>query len=172
MILDRHYTMSQQASKIIQSSTYKLRLINVISTMLTKPVAERVVNVMVTSNLEYCDFVLYGISGHQLWRIQRIQNIAAILILQRDRWSSARVMLNELHWLLMRKRISFKVLLLLYKAVHGLTPDYITIISLCSTAPSQISKQQSSGCPENSTSLWLYNVYKLQQRKCRINYLL
>ena len=54
VILDRHYTMSQQVSKIVQSSTYKLRLINVIRTKLTKPVAERVVNAMVTNNLDYC----------------------------------------------------------------------------------------------------------------------
>ena len=38
-------------------------------------------------------------------------------------------MLNEFHWLLMRKRISFKVLLVLYKAMHGLTPDYITVLA-------------------------------------------
>ena len=129
VILDRHYTMSQQVSKIVQSSTYKLRLINVIRTKLTKPVAERVVNAMVTNNLDYCNSLLYGISGNQLLRIQRIQNTAARLILQRDRWSSARVMLNELHWLPMKKRISFKVLLVLYKAMYGLTPDYITLLA-------------------------------------------
>ena len=67
--------------------------------ILTKPVAERVVNAMVTNNLNYCNSLLYGISGNQLLRIQRIQNTAARLILQQDRWSSARVMLNELHWL-------------------------------------------------------------------------
>ena len=149
VILDRHYTMSQQVSKIVQSSTYKLRLINVIRTKLTKPVAERVVNAMVTNNLDYCNSLLYGISGNQLLRIQRIQNTAARLILQWDRWSRARVMLNELHWLPMKRRISFKVLLVLYKAIvnnevqpyrktdykpiiyimHGLTPDYITVLA-------------------------------------------
>ena len=118
-----------QASKIIQSSTYKLRLINVIRTKLTKPVAERVLNAMVTSNLDYCNSLLYGISGHQFLGIQRIQNTAARPILQRDRWSSAMVMLNELHWLPIRKRISFKVLFVLYKAMHGLTPDYIIVLA-------------------------------------------
>ena len=121
--------MSQQASKPIQSSTYKLRLINVIRRKLTKLVAERVVNAMVTNNLDYCNSLLYWISGHQLLRIQRIQTTAARLILQRDRWSSARAMLNELHWLPMRKRISFKVLLVLYKAMHGWTPDYISVLA-------------------------------------------
>ena len=81
VILDIHYTMSQQVSRIVQSSTYKLRLINVIRIKLTKPVAERVVNAMVTNNLDYCNSLLYGISGNQLLRIQRIQNTAARLIL-------------------------------------------------------------------------------------------
>ena len=84
---------------------------------------------MVTNNLDYCNDLLYGISGHQLLRIQRIQNTAARLILQSDRWSSARVMLNELHWLPVMKQISFNVLLVLYKAMHGLTPDYITVLA-------------------------------------------
>ena len=114
VVLDRHYIMLQQVSKIIQSSTYKLRLIDVIRLKLTKSVAERVVNAMVTSNLDYCNYLLYGVAGHQLLRIQRIQNTAAILILQRDRWSNATTMLNKLHWLLINKRISFNVLLMLY----------------------------------------------------------
>ena len=41
-VLDRHYLMSQQVLKIIQSA-YKLRLINVIRPKVTKSVAERVV---------------------------------------------------------------------------------------------------------------------------------
>ena len=82
-----------------------------------------------TNSIDYCNSLLYGISGLSLMRIQRIQHTTAILILQRDRWSSARVMLNELHWLPMRKRISFKVLPVLYKAMHGLTPDYISVLA-------------------------------------------
>ena len=153
VILDRHYTMSQQVSEIIQSSTYKLRLINVIRTKLTKPVAERVVNAMVTNNLDYCNSLLYGISGNQLLRIQGIQNTAARLILQRDRWSSARVMLNELHGLPMKKRISFKLLLVFIQgnAWCNTSLYYCAVHTLCTTAPFQINKRQSPCCPENAT---------------------
>ena len=38
-------------------------------------------------------------------------------------------MFKELHWLPIRKRISFKVLLVVYNAMHGLTPDYITVLA-------------------------------------------
>ena len=47
-------------------------------------------------------------------------NTAARLIL-RDRWSSATTMLNELHWLPIKKRISSK-------AINGLAPDYISAL--------------------------------------------
>ena len=40
--------------------------------------------------------------------------------------SSATVMLNDLHWLSMKKRVMYKILLLVYKSLHGTTPDYIT----------------------------------------------
>ena len=111
VVLDIHHIMLHQVSNIIQSYTYKLRLINVIRTRLTKSVAERVVNTMVTSNLD-CNSLLYGIAGHQ-----------------RDRWSSATTILNELHWLPIKKLISFKVLLMLYKAINGLGPDYISALA-------------------------------------------
>ena len=38
-------------------------------------------------------------------------------------------MLNELQGLPIRKRMRFKMLLVLYKAMHGLTPDYITVLA-------------------------------------------
>ena len=50
---------------------------------------------MVTNNIDYCNSLLYVISGHQLLRIQSIQNTAARLILQRDRWNTEQV-LSEL----------------------------------------------------------------------------
>ena len=84
---------------------------------------------MVASNLDCCNSLLFGISGHQLLRTQGIQNTATRLILQRDRWNSAKGMSNVLHWFLIRKRLSFKVVLVLYKAMHGPTPEYITVLA-------------------------------------------
>ena len=43
--------------------------------------------------------------------------------------------MRALHWLLMRARINFKVLLLTFKALHGLAPQYlqslISVKTLC-----------------------------------------
>ena len=53
--------------------------------------------------------------------------ILGLKILNRDSRSSATVMLNDLHWLSIKKRVMYKILLLVYKSLHGTTPDYITM---------------------------------------------
>ena len=89
VVLDRNLTMAYQVSKIVRICTYKLRLVNIIRDKLSVHVAERVVNAMVTGNLDYCNSLLHGITAGQLGRIQKLQNTAARLILRRTRHSSA-----------------------------------------------------------------------------------
>ena len=73
VVLDRHLKMSHQVSKMVQTCTYKLRLINVIRNKLTVTVAERMINAMVTGNLDYCNSLLNGITANEIGRIQKVQ---------------------------------------------------------------------------------------------------
>ena len=125
VILDRNLTMTYQVSKIVRICTYKLRMVNIIRDKLSVHVAERVVNAMVTGNLDYCNSFLHGITAGQLGRLQKIQNTAARLILRRNRRSSATMMLHELHWLPIKKRVMYKLLLMVYKSQRDKVPDYI-----------------------------------------------
>ena len=52
---------------MVQTCTYKLRLINVIRNKLTVTVAERVINAMVTGNMDDC----IGITANEISRIQK-----------------------------------------------------------------------------------------------------
>ena len=72
VVLDRNLTMAYQVSKIVRICTYKLRMVNIIRDKLSVHVAERVVNAMVTGNLDYCNSLLHGILG----RLQKIRNTA------------------------------------------------------------------------------------------------
>ena len=65
VVLDRNLTMAYQVSKIVRICTYKLRLVNIIRDKLSVHVAERVVNAMVTGNLDYCYSLLHGITAGQ-----------------------------------------------------------------------------------------------------------
>ena len=54
-----------------------------------------------------------------------MQNFAARVVTQTGRREHITPVLYELHWLPVRSRITYKVLLLTYKALHGLAPAYI-----------------------------------------------
>ena len=101
-------------------------MVNIIRDKLSVHVAERVVNAVVTENLDYCNSLLHGITAGQLGRLQKIQNTAARLILRRNCRSSATMMLHELHSLPIKKRVMYKLLLMVYKSQHDMVPDYIT----------------------------------------------
>ncbi len=55
-----------------------------------------------------------------------MQNSAARLLTRADRFEHITPVLASLHWLPVCFRIDFKVLLITYKALKGLTPQYIS----------------------------------------------
>ena len=57
---------------------------------------------------------------------QRLQNVCASIVSLTLRWMHIMPVLKNLHWLPIKERIEFKVLLLTYKALNGLSPIYIT----------------------------------------------
>ena len=69
------------------------------------------------------------------FRNYRVQNAAARLIFQESRYYHITPLLKSLHWLPVRYCIVFKILLITFKAVHGLAPAYISeLISIRESA--------------------------------------
>ena len=60
-----------------------------------------------------------NISKENIFKLQKVQNTAARLILGRRRRESATLALKEIHWLKIEARIVFKVLLLVFKMLKG-----------------------------------------------------
>ena len=72
--------------------------------------------------------MLYCMAFHkeQIAKLQRVQNAAARLIMDIGKHCHITPALYELHWLPVPARIHFKILLLAFKAIHGLAPAYIS----------------------------------------------
>ena len=64
-----------------------------------------------------------NIGNDNLFKLQKVQNAAARLILGRRHRDSASQAIKELHWLKVEARITFKILLLVFKIVHGQCPQ-------------------------------------------------
>ena len=75
--------------------------------------------------------LLYGLPDYRINKLQRIQNAAARLICQQSRFCHITPPLFDLHWLPVKFRIEFKILLFTFKALKGLAPTYIdSLISI------------------------------------------
>ena len=64
-------------------------------------------------------------------KLQRVQNAAARLITGTAKFSRITPMLRSLHWLPIKQRVRFKMLILVFKAINGLSPNYISNLVLC-----------------------------------------
>jgi len=79
----------------------------------------------VSSRIDYCNSLLYGLPDYKLKRLQRVQNIACRVVSRAPQAAHVTPLLDELHWLPVAQRIRFKVLLLTYRALHSLAPSYL-----------------------------------------------
>ena len=86
---------------------------------------ETLIHAFVSSRVDYCNSLLYGLPTYQLHKLQRVQNAAARIILQESKYCHVSPLLFNLHWLPVKFRIDFKILLLTYKAINGLVPFYL-----------------------------------------------
>ena len=122
--LDSQLTVSSHISKLCSVAFYHLCNIRRIRKYLSQETAGILVHAFITSCIDYCNSLLYGLPN-QLAKIQRVLNASARLVCNAPRFCHITPILCDLHWLPIRARINFKVLLLTFKALHGLAPQYL-----------------------------------------------
>ena len=86
------------------------------------------VHAFVTSKLDCCNSLYYGIADNQIKRLQCIQNTAAKLLSGAKKFDHVTPILKELHWLPVRFRVMYKYLTLTYKAIEGSSPVYLAVL--------------------------------------------
>jgi len=84
------------------------------------------VHAVVSSHLDYCNVLLFGLPKYQLDHLPKAQNAAARVILHLSKRDHITPAFVDLHWLPIEFRVQFKLLLLIvYKSLHNQAPDYI-----------------------------------------------
>jgi hypothetical protein len=125
VMMDSVMNMDSQITSVCRSAYFQLRNIGAIRQYLTKDVAAQLIHSFVSSRLDYCNSLLYGISTKSLKRLKKVQNTAARILSLSGKYDHVTPLLKELHWLPMDLRIDFKILLLTYKSVNDLAPSYL-----------------------------------------------
>ena len=70
-------------------------------------------------------YYIVCLNKYQLGKLQRVQNAAARLVVTKDKFCNITFVHLQLHWLPVLLHINVKILLLTFKAIHGLAPPYI-----------------------------------------------
>ena len=70
--------------------------------------------------------LLYGLPSSSLKKLQKVQNMAAKILTLRRKYEHITPILQELHWLPVEHRITYKILLTIHCVLNGKVPQYIT----------------------------------------------
>ena len=122
---DCHLDMSHNVAILLKSCYFHMYHIGQIRKFLPRKTIERVVNAMITSCIDYCNSLLYGTPDKNLVKLQRLQNVAAKIIVGGSKYEQVTPILRDLHWLPVESRIHFKIMVLVHRAVNDTGPVYL-----------------------------------------------
>jgi hypothetical protein len=117
--LDKNLRLDKHINHIVSHCYKILKDIGRIKKCLQRIHIESLVHAVTSSRLDYCNSLFVNISKENHFKLQKLQNAAAKLILDRRRRDSAKDALYHLHWLNIDARIIFKILLLVHKVLRG-----------------------------------------------------
>ena len=115
--IDTNLTMTSQVANVCRSAYYHLSRIAKIRDSVSTTVCKNLIHGLVTSRIDYGNAILFGIGDRHLHRLEIVQLYAARIVMRtrrNDRQSMTTIL--QLHWLPVRKRIEYKLLVLVHRA--------------------------------------------------------
>ncbi|KAI5608198.1 hypothetical protein C0J50_12290, partial [Silurus asotus] len=126
-----------------KNSFFHIRNISKIRNMLFISDAEKLVHAFMTSRIDYCNALLGGCPPSLIKKLQLVQNAAARVLTRSRKYDHITPIFSSLHWLPVKILIDYKLLLLTYKALNGLSPCISSLLTRYN--PSCSLRSQNSG---------------------------
>ncbi|XP_071484099.1 uncharacterized protein [Diadema antillarum] len=139
--IDNTLSRESQMNSTCRSAMAAIRKISPIRTVLDRGTTLRLIHAFVTSRLDACNALLGNAHAKTIAKLQRVQNIAARITERATTHTSTKLLLRNLHWLPVCKRVEYKILLLTYKALTGEAPSYISDLIHVYTPPRALRSQ-------------------------------
>jgi len=124
-----------------------LRQLRTVHRSLTTDAATTLVHALISSRVDYCNSVLYGMCEAHLRPLHWVQNAVARLITgsgKRKFDHVASTMRDDLNWLPVRQRILFKLCSLVSKCLRRAAPSYLSDLCVPVSATTACSSLRSS----------------------------
>jgi len=127
VILSPDLSLEKHVSAVSTACFFHLRQICRVRQSLDAGSAKTLVQVFVTSRVDYCNTVLAESPRVITDKLQRVTNSAARVISNTRKFDSglSRLLHDELHWLDVTDRVRFKLAVLMYRCLRGTAPPYL-----------------------------------------------
>ena len=122
-LLDRYLTMYVHVNNVVSVCFKYLSDIGKIRNLLSEKDTKLLVHSVISSRLDYCNSLLYGVNASVINKLQKVQNAAARLISRRKKHDHISDVIHKLHWLRVESRVIFKLLVFIYKCLHEMAPE-------------------------------------------------
>ena len=93
---------------------------------LTKDICHQLILSLVVLHLDYRNVILSSCSEVTIELLQKVQNMAARIILSTHPRDNVTPCLKLLHWLPIWYRNDYEVAMLVFKSIHDMAPKYLT----------------------------------------------
>ena len=113
-------------TKTCRSSFYHLHNIRRMRKYLDRNSTEELIHAFITSRLDDCNALLYGLPSNAIAKLQRVQNAAVRVLLCVPRYCHISPLLRHLHWLPVEFMINYNIVILTFKIIHGTAPKYLS----------------------------------------------
>jgi hypothetical protein len=140
--LDKNLELNYHINKIVSHSFKILKDIGRIRSVLSKKHTEMLVHAVITNRMDNCNSLFFNMNKSNLNKLQKIQNAAARIVVQKRKRQSISGDIRNLHWLRVESRIVFKILVLVFKSILDSTrsqckflmsPDIDCLFLFCTT---------------------------------------
>ena len=132
---DHHMSMDKHVTNICKNCFFHLRKIARIKEYLSTSDIQTLVHAFITSKLDNCNSLLYGLPKFLIDLLQNVQNCAARLVTGSKKYDHITPLMKQLHWLPTSQRIIYKIVLITFKSLNGSAPHYINNMPLSSAEP-------------------------------------
>ena len=139
---DQMLTMVSFINHKIKILSYHLRRIGSIRKYITADICHKLVVVLVTSNIDYCNGLLGGLAAKDVDRLQRLQNRAARLVTRSKAAIHIKPIRKDLHWLPIQERRNYEIIMTVYTCIHRISPNYLSSILTTRTRDNRLREKQ------------------------------
>ena len=125
VLLDQNLTLKTHILTKTKRAAYHLYRIRQIARFLDLAAKKTLISSLVMSQLDYANAIFVNLPSNYIHPMQRIQNQAAKLIMNKDRFDSPVTTMRQLHLLPISFRCKYKMLLLVYRCMKDQAPEYL-----------------------------------------------